>query len=197
MSSDAHVEYNTNLWLANNVTSLGIFNDVSVIKIATCSFSPLIDGENLHDDFEIHCVINGCYRLHHHKSINCVDYETCSVIQDVATSTYVAHYHQVNVRFMLNSMPFPPIVIMDGSLRHNNNNTRCLERHLLYFGSQLHDQTGYHSSQLHDQTGYQPQVEVIDRVQVTTDKPFTNGHGVLSSESSATLPIQATSTTFE
>ena len=93
-------------------------------------------------------------------------------------------------------MPFPPIVIMDGSLRHNNN-TPCLERHLHYFGSQLHDQTGYHSSQLHDQTRHQPQVEVIDRVQVTTDKPFTNGHGVSSSESSATLPIQATSATFE
>eukprot|EP00986_Skeletonema_menzelii_P011263 scaffold5762_cov86-Skeletonema_menzelii.AAC.1 len=107
ISSDAHVAYNTNLWLANNVTSLGIFNDVSVIKIAPC-FSPLIDGENLHD-FEIHSVINGCYRPHHHKNINFVDYETCSVIQDVATSTYVAHYHQVNVRFMLNSMLLPPI----------------------------------------------------------------------------------------
>eukprot|EP00986_Skeletonema_menzelii_P007727 scaffold3053_cov83-Skeletonema_menzelii.AAC.1 len=132
ISSDAHVEYYTNLWLEDNVTSLGIFNDVSVIKIAPC-FSPLIDGENLYDDFEIHCVINGCYRLHHHKSINFVDYETCSVIQDVATSTYVAHYHQVNVRLMLNSMLFTPIVIMDGSLRHDNNNTRCLERHLHYF----------------------------------------------------------------
>eukprot|EP00986_Skeletonema_menzelii_P016101 scaffold13713_cov163-Skeletonema_menzelii.AAC.1 len=66
ISSDAHVEYYTNLWLEDNVTSLGIVNDVSVIKIAPC-FSPLIDGENLHDDSEIHCVINGCYRLHHHK----------------------------------------------------------------------------------------------------------------------------------